>query len=206
MPSAQTIRDFQAASRDWTGAPLKVDGQLGPRTRWAMAIADLPRWRRDVVRRATDMHGACESPNGSNRGEWVDAFLRPAGIGLGHPWCAAFVSWVFRECGLLEDVPGGYHVSAAKLLRALPAQIGEPTPGDVFGWVNPDGTGHVGFVLGAANRLNVLATIEGNSENRVRCCWRPRASLQIATLEPLLEAPLPIVTDAPMVERAGNTR
>lgn len=206
MPSAQTLRDFQAVARDWTGAPLRVDGVLGPKTRWALAIADLPRWRRDVIRRATDMHGVREEPLGSNRGEWVDAFLRPAGVGLGQAWCAAFASWVFRECGLSDVVPGGYHVSAARLLKALPAQLGEPTPGDVFGWVNPDGTGHCGFVLGVANRLGSIATIEGNSENRVRCCWRPRAGLQIGTLEPLVEAPLPIVVDAPLVERSADTR
>ncbi len=199
MPPApnRALRDFQADARDWTGAPLKADGVLGPKTRWALAIADLPRWRRDVVRIATNYHGVAEEPLGSNRGLWVDRFLAPSGLS-GVAWCAAFVSFVLREAGL--DVPGGYHVGAGKLLGALWPQVGAPLPGDVFGWVNPDGTGHCGFVLGVADRLETLATIEGNSEHHVRCCWRPRAGLRIGTLRP--DEHYPVVLDAPLVERA----
>lgn len=193
------LRDFQAQARDWEGKPLKADGVLGPRTRWALAIADLPRWRRDVIRIATNYCGVAEEPLGSNRGLWVDRFLAPSGLSS-VPWCAAFVSWVLREAGL--EVPGGYHVSAAKLLRSLWPQVEQPTPGDVFGWVNPDGTGHCGFVLGVANRIGTLATIEGNSEHRVRVCWRPRRDLQIGTLRP--DECLPVVAEAPLVERAGG--
>lgn len=194
----QAARDFQAEHRDWDGKPLRADGVLGPRTRWALAVADLPRWRRDVIRIATNYIGIVEEPLGSNRGHFVDAFLAPGGVGLGQPWCAAFVSWVLREAGL--EVSGGYHVSAAKLLRSLWPQVGEVLPGDVFGWVNPDGTGHCGFVLGVAPRIGTLATVEGNSEHRVRVCWRPRRDLQIGTLRP--DEHQPIVAEAPLVERS----
>lgn len=200
MPSAQALRDFQAAHCDWHGRPLVVDGTLGPKTRWAMAIADLPRWRRAIVQVACSQVGVVESPLGSNRGIEVDAYLRPSGLSA-VPWCAAFVSWVLREAGI--DALGQYHVSAAQLLRSLrPVVSGDKQPGDVFGWVNPDGTGHVGFVIGLGDALDVVATVEGNSENRVRVCTRPRVGLQFGSAEPP-DAHRPIVLGAPFVERSG---
>ncbi len=196
MVTPQAIRDFQQTHTDWTGRPLVVDGQLGPRTRWALAIADLPRWRRRVVQVACSQVGVHESPFGSNRGVEVDAYLRPTGLS-GVPWCAAFVSWVLREAGL----EGRYTASAASLLRSLRTVVSPAMPGDVFGWVNPDGTGHVGFVIGVGDALDVVATCEGNSTNRVRVCWRPRMGLQFGCVEPP-DSWRPIVVGAPLVERS----
>jgi uncharacterized protein (TIGR02594 family) len=191
------LREFQSTHTDWTGRPLVVDGQTGPRTRWAMAIADLPRWRRRVVQVACSQVGVRESPLGSNRGVEVDAYLRPSGLSA-VPWCAAFVSWCLREAGL--DVPK-YHVSAASLLRSLRPAVSPALPGDVFGWVNPDGTGHVGFVVGVGDALDVVATCEGNSMHSVRNCWRPRMGLQFGCVEPP-DSYRPIVMGAPLVERS----
>ncbi|HEX6245808.1 MAG TPA: CHAP domain-containing protein, partial [Polyangiales bacterium] len=183
MPSAQALRDFQADHCDWNGRPLVVDGKLGARTRWAMAIADLPRWRRAIVQVACSQVGVVESPLGSNRGVEVDAYLRPSGLSA-VPWCAAFVSWVLREAGV--EQPGGYQVSAAQLLRSLRPAV-RPLPGDVFGWVNSDGTGHCGFTIGVGDALDVVATVEGNSRHSVRVCSRPRVGLQFGSPEPAEE-------------------
>ncbi len=189
----QAIREFQQHATDWTGRPFVVDGQLGPRTRWALAIADLPRWRRDVVQVACSQVGVQETS--PNRGTEVDAYLRPTGLS-GVPWCAAFVSWVLREAGLECK----YTASAAQLLRSLRPVVSPAQPGDVFGWVNPDGTGHCGLVVGVGDALDVVATCEGNSANRVRVCWRPRMGLQFGTVEPP-DSYRPIVIGAPLVER-----
>lgn len=194
LPNA--LRDFQSTHTDWTGRPLTVDGQLGPRTRWALAIADLPRWRRRVVQVACSQVGVVESPIGSNRGVEVDAYLRPTGLSA-VPWCAAFVSWVLREAGL--DRPQ-YHASAAQLLRSLRPVVSPALPGDVFGWANADGTGHCGLVVGVGDALDVVATVEGNSTNRVRVCWRPRMGLQFGCVEPP-GSHRPFVMGAPLVER-----
>jgi len=36
---------------------------------------------------------------GTNAGREVEAYLSSTNLGPGHPWCAAFVHWNFRECG-----------------------------------------------------------------------------------------------------------
>lgn len=203
----QAIRRFQSEASDWTGCPLAVDGQLGPRTRWALAIADLPRYRRDIVRTATLEHGVVEEPFGSNRGAAVDAYLKPAGVGLGQPWCAAFVSWVLRESGCLEGLK--YTASAATMLRQLRPCVSKPLPGDVFGWINPDGTGHVGFVIGSPPYLGgdaELITCEGNSRNGVRVNRRPREGLMLCRVQPPLVLVAAEVPGLPLVQRTEATR
>jgi hypothetical protein len=172
-----------------------VDGRAGPRTNWALAIDDLPRYRRDIVRIACAEVGACEMPLGSNRGPRVDVYLAPTGLG-GVPWCAAFVSWVLRQAAL----PGAtYTASARKTLEVWP-EVGSPIPGDLFGWVNPDGTGHVGFVIGYAAGSEDVATLEGNSNNCVRVCQRPRAGLQFRRVDPGAGARAE-VSGVPLVKR-----
>lgn len=203
----QAIRRFQADASDWTGRPLTVDGQLGPRTRWALAIADLPRYRRDIVRTATLEHGVVEEPLGSNRGAAVDAYLKPAGVGVGQPWCAAFVSWVLRESGCLGELR--YTASAATMLHQLRPCVGVPLPGDVFGWINPDGTGHVGFVIGSdGTPAGGIVTCEGNSRHGVRVNIRPREGLRLCTVEPPLVLVQAVVSDAyaPVTFRQELTR
>lgn len=207
LTDVQAIRRFQSSASDWAGRPLAVDGQLGPRTKWALAIADLPRYRRDIVRTATLEHGVVEEPLGSNRGAAVDAYLKPAGVGLGQPWCAAFVSWVLREAGCLGELK--YTASAATMLRQLRPCVGQPLPGDVFGWINPDGTGHVGFVIGSAPYLGgeaELITCEGNSRNGVRVNRRSREGLMLCRVEPPLVLVAADVPGLPLVQRTETTR
>lgn len=207
---ADAIRRFQAEHTDWTGKPLAVDGRMGPRTRWALAIADLPRFRRDIVRIATHEVGTQENPPGSNRGIAIDNYLRAAGVGLGQPWCAAFVSWVLREAGALEGLR--YTASAAQMLRQLRPCVGsQPLPGDVFGWINPDGTGHVGFVIGSAPtaygaQLGDIVTCEGNSRNGVRVNRRAREGLMLARVEPGMVLVSAEVPGLPLTVRTEATR
>lgn len=188
---AAALKRFQVQPQvaDWTGKPLKADGKLGPRTRWALAIADLPRHRRDIVECACSQVGVEEAPLGSNRGVAVDGYLRPTGLSA-VPWCAAFVSWVLREVGVLGEDGTRYTASAAQMIRQLRPATHGPLPGDVFGWVNADGTGHCGFVIGDARSAtwpDAVLTVEGNSANRVRNCVRPREGLSFGV------APQPMV-------------
>lgn len=201
---AQTLRRFQTNATDWTGRPLRVDGQLGPRTRWALAIADLPRHRRDIVQIACSQVGVEEVPAGSNRGVAIDGYLRPAGVGLGQPWCAAFVSWVLREAGVPRE-EFRYTASAAGLLKQLRPAVGGLMPGDVFGWVNPDGTGHVGFVIGDdGTPAGAVITCEGNSRHGVRVNCRPREGLSFGVVpQPLVLVSAVVESDSiPLVVRS----
>lgn len=126
----------------------------------------------------------------------MDGYLKPAGIGLGQPWCAAFISWVLREAGCLEGLK--YTAGASTALRQLRPAVSGPLPGDVFGWVNADGTGHVGFVIGdappASSGQGAIITCEGNSRHGVRVNRRPRDGLSFAT------APQPLVLVSAVVD------
>ncbi len=187
----ELIRDFQDGGsehmppQDWTGAMLRPDGALGPRTEWALALADLPRLRRDVARIAIGELGERETaPNDSAR---IRVYKEPVGVAPGLPWCAAGVSWVLREA----RVPGAIYTASARLaIHQFPLTT-DPQPWDVGGWVNPDGTGHVFFVAGF-NRSPQdglltptswdVVTLEFNSANQVRMCQRPREGLLFSRL------------------------
>ncbi len=179
----ELVRDFQDGGsehippQDWTGAMLKPDGALGPRTEWALALADLPRLRRDVARIAIGELGERETaPNDSAR---IRVYKEPVGTEPGKPWCAAGVSWVLREA----RVPGAIYTASARLaIHQFPLTT-DPQPWDVGGWVNPDDTGHVFFVAGfwPGAPFDVV-TLEFNSANTVRMCQRSREGLLFSRL------------------------
>ncbi len=191
------IGAFQASGKDWAGKPLTVDRALGPRTAWALAIADLPRYRRAIVERACARAGIAESPVGSNRGPEIDVWLANVGASPGDPWCAAFVYAVLAQTGVEAKA-----VASARLCLAQYPECVHPLPGDVFGWVNAGGTGHVGFVIGFT--AEGVATVEGNSANGVRVCSRPIAGLSFRRVPNPCAAEIELapVTGAPVVQRA----
>jgi hypothetical protein len=110
-------------------------------------------------------------------GEWeearVDAYLNshaPAGAS----WCAAFVSWCFRE--ISDQIPFQYDVNARNTFLqfdkkgwAHHAHSGyEPSPGDLAVWWRGHCRGlygHIGFVHHFEN--GTLHTIEGNVGGRL---------------------------------------
>ncbi len=94
----------------------------------------------------------------------VDDFLKSVGITFPAPWCMAFVYWCFeqaaKELGVPNPVPrtGGVAKcwSDAKDKRVL-----MPQKGDLFVMLNPNGTGHIGFVDNVPGLT--FSTIEGNT-------------------------------------------
>lgn len=105
-----------------------------------------------------------EEPKGSNRGYWVEAFLEACGLGGGNPWCAAFVTFVLKTCGIMPDVDGP---AAVRNWAAWAEKNGKlttaPKRGDLFFTLNANGTGHIGFVIEAKN--GQIRTIEGNTND-----------------------------------------
>jgi hypothetical protein len=99
---------------------------------------------------------------GNNRGSDVEKYLRYVGLGGGYAWCAAFVSWCmseadwpkFRSARVSEFVAWGRRTG--RILK-------KPVRGCLFASLNPDGTGHIGFVT--AVLLGVFKTIEGNTND-----------------------------------------
>jgi hypothetical protein len=186
---------FQTTGRDWNGKPLGADKDLGERTKWALAIADLPRFRRRIVEIACARVCVREVPDGSNSGPEIDAWLTDAGAHPGLPWCAAFVHTILLQAWLTPVKTA----SAAQCLRQF-EPVMQPLPGDLFGWVNTDGTGHVGFVVGFT--AEGVATCEGNSNDGVRVCSRPIQGLEFRRVtSPAWHAELCHVRGAPVVRR-----
>lgn len=191
------LREFQRQHTDWLGKPLVVDGLLGPRTRWALAISRLDPRRQAIVARACSFVGMAEES--TNRGPSIDAWLRRCGAAPGNPWCAAFASW----CLSVAYMPEVREASAQALGRSLrPALL--VLPGDVM-WFATDGWhGHCGIVIGAGP--GEVAVVEGNHGNRV-------ALVRRSTLEVRIGTPF-VPEDAPGIPpglelvpaRAGGTR
>lgn len=167
MLNTQQITALQAEGIDWLGKPLKVDGQWGPRTAWWAGIDALSKPRQRIVQIALGYfsQGVKEDVGRPNRGEWVDRFLKPGGIGTGQPWCAAFSSYVLREAGV--DCPV-YHLSAYGLIQWGKTEgqtTKDPLPGDRFAFLHDPSVkgftqGHVGIVTGSD--ANWVSTVEGN--------------------------------------------
>lgn len=114
-----------------------------------------------------------ENPPSSNRAPLIDKMLKSAGTIVGLPWCAAFVSWCFRQAS--GNIPN-FNSASSQLIRRWFENRGwlsfDPQDllrrkGALFGWTNPDRAhGHIGFVQKRFTKLGrvvSLGTLEGNT-------------------------------------------
>lgn len=193
----EEIRAFQAKpAYDWEGKRLVVDGLLGPRTRWALAISRLDPRRQAIVANACGFVGLAE--RATNRGPEIDSWLERCGAPLGSPWCAAFASWCISVPGL----PSVREAGAQALGRALrPSAL--ILPGDVMFFATGSWQGHCGIIVGSGP--GEVAVVEGNSMNMVRLVRRRMADVRCVTplpVEELADIPpgLPLVP----VQREGT--
>jgi hypothetical protein len=164
---------------DWNGKPLSIDGVWGPKTAWWAGILSLPVQRQNIVRIALSHNGKKEDAGRPNRSVWIDSIQKPAGIGVGNPWCALFLSNVLREAGL-EDWP--YHAKVSYLIEWARKEgriTTSPLPGDIFGFLynemEKDSPGHCGGVL-ASDALWQIS-VEGNVGDSVKVGKRARQGL-----------------------------
>lgn len=162
------VAAFQRVNIGPDGKRLSADGKLGPKTEWAMALAELPVWRHILVVNALQWAGLEEQ--GENHGPEIDAWLRACGVEPGNPWCAAFVSAMLRSIGIECN-----EARVSKLAERFPETLC-PLPGDIAYWLREDGTGHCGIVTGVLP--GTVALIEGNSGDGVRVGTRPIAGLK----------------------------
>lgn len=114
---------------------------------------------------------------GRNDGPRVGEYLAYTGLGEGHAWCAAFVSWCFGQIGL-EQPRNAWSPALFPRARHI-AGHREVQPGDLFGLYDT-GQGrihHVGFV----ERMDTsyLISIEGNSRDRVERRRRPLRTIHV---------------------------
>lgn len=160
--SPDDLREFQRVHLDMFGKPLVVDGVLGPKTQWALDLFSCSPRRRAIVARAQSAIGTVEDPPGSNRGHRIDEWLQRCHVSTGQPWCAAFASWCLDTVAI---------AGALALGDAFPP-TSLPMPGDVMFFSTGGGKGHCGIVAGVST--HEVMTIEGNSQNAVRCVRRAR--------------------------------
>lgn len=105
--------------------------------------------------------------NGKNDGQAVEEFLRYTGLPKGHPWCAAFVSWVYSKAGF--TAPKNPWSPALFPQNKLTKLI---KPGFVYGLYDKQKRRivHCGiatrkdsdFVLGIEGNTNSTGSIEGD--------------------------------------------
>jgi hypothetical protein len=95
---------------------------------------------------------------GHNAGTQVEAYLRYVGLGKGHPWCAAFVSWVHAQAGFAQP-RSGWSPSLFPTARRIPTAKPAALLGIYVGSLKR--IAHVGLVTGV--RQDWVESIEGNT-------------------------------------------
>lgn len=169
MMTPDDVRAFQRGHANHLGQPLRVDGDIGPQTEWALDFTTLCAARRQIVRAGQGFLGLCEDPPGSNDDPSgvIRSWLARCGAQTHDPWCAAFASWCLSQ-GVAQAIR---QASAQSLGKHFPPTT-QPVAGDIFWYPTGLITGHVGLVAGVSP-LEVM-TLEGNCANAVRCVRRPR--------------------------------
>ncbi len=178
---------FQTRSQDTSGAPLKIDGTVGPMTWGALfGAATAPtnatapsQLLAAVLQFASGEVGIMEDPLGSNRGLRVDQYLRAVGLDPAagsFPWCAAFVYFCFQQAANTLSVPNPaikdagvldlWNKAGSQGVRriATPEAAATPSvvqPGCIFVITTSSGNGHTGLVEQVDGVR--LTTIEGNT-------------------------------------------
>jgi len=112
-----------------------------------------------------------EQPRGSNRGPEVDRINRRAGVPLGSPWCASFVSDCIGETAQTAGVACPIPITAScdvllEWARKHGRLFGSAQPGDLFlVMASEHDAVHTGFVEAVHTAAGTLTTIEGNSNS-----------------------------------------
>jgi hypothetical protein len=118
-------------------------------------------------------HLVGQREQGRNAGSFVTKLLGAVGLGPGFPWCAAFVSYCLKYVGLTDGPKRGRAAVRNWVKWAIDnkrlVSVDVVRPGDLFAWLNKDGTGHIGFVRdlyfhGASQKWKIK-TIEGNTND-----------------------------------------
>lgn len=98
---------------------------------------------------------------GNNDGHHVEKYLASTNLGPGYAWCAAFVNWSNRHCGVIG--PQGAAWSPSWFTKEKLTHY--PLPGDVFGlyYKSKGRIAHVGFVDDWS--ATKVRTVEGNTND-----------------------------------------
>lgn len=120
-----------------------------------------------------------QEATGNNDGMRVEEYLAYTGLGKGHAWCAAFVSWCYGQAGLAVPRNAWSPALFPLARRYTSQQIGQGTvrQADLFAIYSTSiqRINHVGIVR--KKEGNWILTVEGNVDNRVLCKRRPLTTI-----------------------------
>jgi len=181
---------LQSRFADTTGAPLKVDGEIGSLTWGAMfGASTVPAssvapsaLTSAAITFAVSQIGVMEDPLGSNRGPEVDRYLRAVGLdpeGGSFAWCVAFTHFCYQAAAQQLGVANP-HIRTAGVLAhwnaagtkagvlrvtksSATADPGRVRPGALFIIDLGAGLGHSGMVIETGDGR--LVTVEGNTND-----------------------------------------
>ena len=125
--------------------------------------------RNRVVSFAESQLGVREA-TGRNDGADVKKYLAVTGLSEGHPWCAAFVSWVFVQSDIKTTCSArvvDWFKSNVVYGRNWQKDMVKPEKAMVAGFYYPElkRYGHIGIVCGITPGLKDIITIEGNTNS-----------------------------------------
>lgn len=147
----------------------------------------------DIIRIAQKEIGTCERPANSNNVKYNTWYYGKEVSGASYPWCAVFISWLFKSNPLLCKKTA----SCAEMLEWFERNgqlVGKPQPGDIVFFkysTNSRRTNHVGLVIEVKG--NTITTIEGNTsatsqDNGGKVLRRTRKSNIVAYARPKYES------------------
>ena len=154
---------------------------------------------KNIIDRAKAELGVCENPPNSNNVKYNTWYYGHEVIGNQYPWCAVFISWLFKpEQGLCKKT-----ASCLEMLEWFEKRnqiVKEPQAGDIVFFhysTNPRRTNHVGLVVSVHG--NVINTIEGNTsinsnDNGGKVMQRNRYNNIVAYARPKYQGTLVNVT------------
>ena len=120
-----------------------------------------------------------QEAGGNNDGIRVEEYLAYTGLGKGHAWCAAFVSWCYGQAGLAVPRNAWSPALFPVARRYTDQQIGQGSvrQADLFAIYSSSHQriNHVGILR--KKEGNWIVTVEGNVDNRVLCKRRPLATI-----------------------------
>ena len=117
---------------------------------------------KDIIDRAQKEVGVFEHPANSNNVKYNTWFYGKEVSGASYPWCAVFISWLFKDTNLVKKT-----ASCVQMLEWFEANnriVSRPQAGDIVFFrykTNNRRTNHVGLVIGVSGKQ--ITTIEGNT-------------------------------------------
>ena len=144
---------------------LKLSGTPQPNPELTPDLTPYLSPREKVVNTAIAEIGVQEE-GGNNRGKRIGEYLASTGLKQGHPWCAAFVKWVYDENNIPTPGATAWSPSWFPKPKTYWHKGDDPSSiqaGDIFGlhYTNLGRIGHAGLV--EKEEGGWLYTIEGNT-------------------------------------------